>query len=365
MKRIAVVLPDLGGGGAEKVALILANSLSEKFEVTLVLFKEEGVFLKYVNENVKLISLNINHWKLTNIPGLILKLRSVFKNIDVVVCGFQLFTDFFSLFATMFTKTKIISVVQINVSTILSKKNINIKYLKKFLGLIYKCFNFVICSSDGVRKDLIENFQISEKRSGRIYNPVYYFDEVNYEDKKCNFKENPIFITLARLNYQKRLEIMINSFAQFREKTGKGELWILGEGELKKYLVKECEEKKVENHVNFLGFKKDILNYLKKAHVFLLSSDFEGFGNVIVEAMAAGLPVISSDCPSGPREILENGKYGILTEVANAKEMSDEMIKLYESNESMKKYEKLSIERSQEFLSEIVMEQYENIIKRL
>jgi len=362
-KRIAIVLPDLGGGGAEKVALAVANGLSKENDVRLILFKREGIFLEYLSKDVELVVLNKDHKNIKQIFSLIRLLRKNLKDRDLFIAGFQLFTEFYSLIATFNMKIKKISVSQIDIRQIISIKGYPMMPFKIIGSILYRFFDICICSSKGVKRSLRKVFNVKKKKLRVIYNPV--FDVENNNSGIDIDYERPIFITLARLNYQKRLDIMIKAFAKYLKKNKNGTLLILGEGDLEEELKKLSLDLNVLKNLKFLGFKKNVSVYLNRADVFLLTSDFEGFGNVIVEAMANALPVISTDCPSGPSEILKKGKYGKLTPVGDVDSFSDAMEDLIRDEKELKKYSELSLERAKEFSLEKIIGKYKDVIKRL
>ena len=133
---------------------------------------------------------------------------------------------------------------------------------------------------------------------------------------------------------------------------------ILGEGSLREDLEKEVLDLKISNHVKFLGFVDNPYAYMREADVFVLPSLWEGFGNVILESLAVGTQVVSTDCPSGPSEILDNGKYGILTEVDDPEDLSEKIIDSLDN--PMNK--KMLIDRSKEFLVDKIAIQYQNFL---
>ncbi|ETJ35922.1 Glycosyl transferase, group 1, partial [human gut metagenome] len=156
---------------------------------------------------------------------------------------------------------------------------------------------------------LIDNFYIDKMKTTVIYNPVdiKYIDSLKneeIEDKyKYIFDENTI-ITSGRLTYQKGQWYLIRALKKVKKELPNAKLVILGQGELEKNLKKLVAELNLEDSVFFLGFKSNPFKYIKNSKVFVLPSLFEGFGNVITETMECGTIVISTDCKSGPKEIL-------------------------------------------------------------
>lgn len=195
----------------------------------------------------------------------------------------------------------------------------------KLIRFLYNKADKIIAISEGVAKDLIENIKLDKNKVEVIYNPVdtkkiqrLMNEEIDEFDK---FKGKKVIINSGRLTHQKGQWHLLKSFKRVCETNDNIVLAILGQGELETDLKKLASDLGVLDKVVFLGYKKNPFKYLKRADVFVLTSLFEGFGNVIVEAMATGIPVISTDCKSGPREILseENKEYSKLKEVYYAK----------------------------------------------
>jgi glycosyltransferase involved in cell wall biosynthesis len=136
--------------------------------------------------------------------------------------------------------------------------------------------------------------------------------------------EGPWFLGCGRLTAQKDFSTLIRAFARIHDECA-AELWILGEGELRGRLEREIAALGLGSRVRLPGFVKNPFSFMARASAFVLSSQWEGFGNVVTEAIACGTPVISTDCPHGPREILEDGKWGNLVPVANVDALAEAM----------------------------------------
>jgi glycosyltransferase involved in cell wall biosynthesis len=362
-KKISIVCPDLGGGGAEKVALLLSNYLAEKNDVSLIVFTlKNQKFLKYVSKKVKLVDLELNRKNPVDFFKIIFKLRRYIKKSDIIISGFQLFTEFITLISSLFLDVKKVAVIQIYITTLLNIKKLNNFLVKFIIKELYKKFDSIICASYGIKEDLTKNFNLKNEKIKVIYNPLYYFEDE--EEEEFNY-ERPVFISIGRLNYQKRFDILITAFKKFYAEFKKGSLIILGEGEDKENLIRIAKDLNIEHKVYFLGFKRNIRFYLKQSDFFVLTSDFEGFGNVIIEAMACGLPVIATDCESGPREILKNGKYGLLAKKGNFLSVYSKMKELYLNKKASKKYEKKALKRAEKFELERIMNEYEKALSKL
>ena len=152
-------------------------------------------------------------------------------------------------------------------------------------------------------------------------------------------KNKKIILSAGRLTKQKNYEFLINEFAEFSKTNDQFILVILGEGEEKNNLLKLVENKGIEKKVFFLGYKKNIYDYMRAGNVFILSSLWEEVGFVIVEAALCNSFVVSSNCPNGPREFLDNGKRGILFE-SNKESALSESLKNFSKMEKNKIFQK-------------------------
>ena len=175
----------------------------------------------------------------------------------------------------------------------------------------------LVSVSNGVGKgfkDVVKSHNLQIKT---IYNPVvepniYKLAEEEIEDA---YKNMDYLITIGRLSGQKNQKNLLYAFRSVLQKKPTLHLLILGVGNKEVKLRNICKELLMEENVHFMGFQTNPFKYLSRAKLFILSSDFEGLGNVIIEALALGINVVSTDCPSGPSEILDDEKYGWLAEV--------------------------------------------------
>lgn len=185
--------------------------------------------------------------------------------------------------------------------------------------LFYNFTDGIITNSKGSAKSL-RYFVFNKKKIHPIYNP--YLKKIN----KKTFKKKNYLINIARLRKQKDHKTLLLAFKIFLKKNKKYKLLILGHGNLEKELKLQAKKLEISNQVIFKGWVKNTTTYLKKSKIFVLSSVYEGLGNVLIDAINYNVPCVSTDCPSGPNEILLNGRGGYLTKTKSPNSLAKAML---------------------------------------
>lgn len=361
--NIAFILPDLRGGGAEKVCINLAtNWISKGHSVTFVLMNKRGEYLKNVPKKIKIISL-----KKKKIRQLFFPLFNFFKSHrpDITLAQMWPLTSITVLsWLLSFKIGKLFLVDHVHLSTSVEKE---ILFPKKIFKLIVKTTYLfadkIVVVSNGVKKDLVEISSNLKNKIEVIYNPlvkkkIFNFKKDLYWKQKIwgNNTENCI-LSIGSLKLQKDHINLITAFSLLKSYQ-KFKLIIVGNGPLRKELKLLVRNKRLTNFIHFVGFKTNLTQYYQTADLFVSSSKWEGFSNVIVEALSYGLPVVSTDCKSGPSEILKKGKFGILVPVEDSKKLSAAINKSLK----IKHNRKLLIKRSLDFEISKISNQYLRLI---
>jgi glycosyltransferase involved in cell wall biosynthesis len=313
-KKISFFIPSLRGGGAERVFVNLANEFSKRgLNVDLVLSQKEGPYLKDVSEKVNIIDLKSSRILFSLFP-LIKYLRK--EKPDYIISTLT-HVNIISIVANKIFKTKAKIVIR-QASYFSFSKNRTVKLIAK---LTYKKADKVIALSQQMKADLIKSANVPENNIVVINNPIFndFIRQKLKEETNIDWLENknyPVILGAGRLTKQKDFITLINSFSILR-KERKLKLIILGEGECREKLENLVEKLKIENDVYMPGFVNNPYKFISKADVFVLSSIWEGCPNVLLESLSCGTPVVSTDCPGGSNEILENGKYGKLVPVGD------------------------------------------------
>ncbi|MCF6339840.1 MAG: glycosyltransferase [Sulfurimonas sp.] len=371
MKKISILIYSLSKGGAERVISILLNELKDKFDITLVLMNET---IKYkIPKEQKIIYLEKlsiyenGFLKLTKLPALAFKYKKICKenNIEVSL-SFMNRANYINILSSMFGN-RIKTIISERAMPSLQHKNGLQGIINRFLiKTLYNKADTVIANSRGNTLDLQNSFNI--KNIVTINNPVSS-QHSHIKSKNDRFT----FIAVGRLDRGKNHQLIINAI-----KNIDASLLIIGDGALKDELQKQITDLKLQDRVFLLGEKSDPFKYLLEADCFVFSSNYEGFPNVVLEALSCGLPVISTDCKSGPREILapksdinyqikdeiELAEYGILTPINSILNMKKSMNLIINDNILLQRYETESKKRAKCFSVNIIIEQYANIISQ-
>ena len=394
MKRnVAIIIPELTNGGAERVASNLSLNISEdKFNKYIIVYNSEKTLYPYGG---KLI--NINTKATPNPIGKIINLIKRFFKLKQIKRQYNIHTTI-SLLANpnimnIFTKT--------NDKVIVSVRNFVSKANKGFYGRVYNASikflynkaDKVVVVSRAIKNDLIMNFGLDQTKIKVIYN-FYDIERINelakeeIEEQYKDIFKNPTIITVGRLSQQKGQWHLIRAFKEIKQEISNAKLVILGQGELKNYLRQLAMDLGLGNDIYFLGFQENPFKYIARSTIYVLPSLYEGFPNALCEAMACRIPVVSSDCKSGPREILAPGtdidleaqnieyeKYGILVPVCNGimykhddkltreeRFLSKSIIDLLSNKELLEKYSTRAFRRSEDFCKENIIKIWENEI---
>jgi glycosyltransferase involved in cell wall biosynthesis len=315
-QRISIFLPSLEGGGAEHAMCNLAVGLAGRgFSVDLVLAKKRGPYLRDVPPTVRIIDL-ASCRMIASAPKLVRYLRR--ENPRCLISALS-HANIIAILSHTFARSKSKLIVSERVSFIEAQIHTNSlrdRFLPILMRLLYKKADRIIAVSRGVADQLTALLGASCNNVTVIYNPVVseqLFEKAaeSIDHPWFEVREPPVVLGVGRLVSQKDFQTLIRAFALLRQ-TRLLRLIILGEGPERAILYKLAQELGIANDLDMPGFVENPYKYMKRARVFVSSSLFEGFPNVLVEAMACGTPVISTNCPSGPSEILEHGRWGRL-----------------------------------------------------
>lgn len=371
MKKIIFVLPDLSGGGAEKIVINMLRSLDrKKFSLGLVLFFKEGVLWDDLPKDIEVYSCIEKKKNLLFCFWNILKLlNKVTKNADIIIGGVELSTTYLAFITAKIHDCKSIGWVHIDLRSSIDKLSfLKRKIHERLISLIYRKLDGIIFVSKQAKGSFLENFsQCDSKKSEVIYNPIF-LDEIKKKSSEfsVNMERNMVnIIGIGRLFSQKNFPLLIQTHKKLLKNGLKNNLFILGEGPEFKNLEKMVNQLKLSNSVKFLGYQKNPYPYLAEADILVLSSNYEGLPTVLIEAMSLGVPVVSTDCPSGPREILRSGKDGLLVKINDVNEMYDAVMRILKDESLRENLKKAGMNRAKIFDSKIIVKKFERFFLEL
>jgi glycosyltransferase involved in cell wall biosynthesis len=358
---ITIFLRCLYGGGAERGMLNLArNFLQQKLTVDMVVAKSEGSLLEQLPAGIRLIDLNAQS-KLSILPKLVQYLQ---RERPVSMLTALHYPCEISILAKRIARvsTRVVVSEHNNLSQEAKRiPQLSVRLTPLAVKLFYPWADGIVAVSQGVAEDLANVTHLPRERINLIYNPVVTTEVFTKAKEPVNHPwfqsgEPPVILAVGRLYLQKDYPTLIRAFAQVRQ-VRRSRLVILGEGPEADSLNSLIRELGLEENVAMLGFADNPYAYMAKAAVFVLSSAWEGFGNVLVEALAVGTPVVSTNCESGPSEILANGRYGDLTPVGDSKTMAEAILNVLSGNTK-----KVDSSWLNQFTSETCAEKYLQVL---
>ena len=368
--KILFLTPSIGSGGAERQLVRLSNYLNKDiFDVAIAALRVGGGYEDFLENNVKIDYLNSGSIKsslLSHLLGRIKLPRLILGHEPDVIHSNQSFLNIICIKACKSINYKGRVVLGIQNNLIAELEDIPYPIRNKWKGAVlnsFKSADKIVALSQGVASDLFRHSPTLEKGTTVIYNACVDDNLRNLMQEPISGMKKPdvpVIIACGRLVHQKDYPTLFKAVNIVKQQMPI-EVWILGEGPLRKKLESYAECLGIHDSVRFLGFQKNPFKFFAISDVFVLSSIHEGFGNVIVEAMACDLPVISTDCPFGPNEIIKHEWNGILTRPGDHEGMAEWILKLL-TDQALKLtlVEKAKLQLSM-FDAKTVAEQYEEV----
>ncbi|MGB3288401.1 MAG: glycosyltransferase [Burkholderiaceae bacterium] len=327
--KLALFIPSLHGGGAERVMVSLANGLAAKgLDVDLVLARKAGIYLADVSPLVRIVDLQASHTRQTLQP----LARYLRRECPATLVSAMNYVNIIASWACRIAKvpTRLVLTEHANLSQLLSDSNRGMAWcLPWLMRPAYARADAIIAVSDGVARDLAQRLGCAPQRIHTRHNPI---DTAALAAKSAEPLDHPWFapgeppviVAAGRLSPEKDFPTLIRAFALLRARRPL-RLAILGEGGQRQALEAQIGALPCKEDILLAGFQPNPSAWMGRAAAFVLSSRWEGFGNVLVEAMACGTPVISTACPSGPEEILGQGRWGRLVPVGDPAALAQAM----------------------------------------
>ena len=323
--RVALFTGSMRGGGAERVMLTLASGFAERgVGVDLVLVKAEGEYMDMAPEGVRVVDLDSRR-TLTAAPRF---LRYVRRERPAAVLSTLLTTDLAALLAKLIHGRRLRVVLRqaISFSGALEDEDSRTRLYMRLVRLLMPAADAIVAVSEGVASDLRVQVPRAADKIVTIHNPVVVPGLAKQAAESVEHRwfvdgGEPVVLAAGRLAPQKDYPTLLRAFAEVA-RSRPARLVILGQGPEREGLLALAARLGIAERFDLPGFDVNPFRYMARASVFALSSRYEGFPNVLAQAMACGTPVVSTDCRSGPREMLEDGRWGRLVGVGDWRAMA-------------------------------------------
>lgn len=358
MKKIFLVIPTLGTGGGEKLVVDLAKNIDKnKFEVTLIcLFsKKDSIYLDLIENNkINLIYMNK---KLGFDCKLIYKLIKLFKEEKPDIVHTHLNVMPYTLPAMIFNNIKV------RIHTVHSIAEMEAQGVSRIIMKIaYKCFDVIpVAICDYVKNTIIETYKLNENKVCCIYNGID--NEIFYKNHKNTDNNTINLINTGTLYYVKNHSLLIDAFAKLHIKFPNIRLTILGDGELREELEKKIKDYQLEKKIVLKGVVKNVAEELNKANIYVMTSIFEGLPLSILEAMACGLPIITTNA-GGVIDIVKEDN-GIIVDNNNLTQLVTAITKLLDDEKQRLKMGRKSEFYSRRYTIKNCAQQYELLYNKI
>ena len=316
-------MPVIGVGGVEKNFVIISNYLSKKFKKVTIITTSSSQKKKF-NDKINFVSykkINIENFsrRIKFFFGLFLLFLEILKNKNNLILCFQ--ANIYCVYLCKILRTKII-VRSNSAPTGWSQSFIKKIFYKNALSIADK----IIVNSLEFKKLLKKKFNVN---AICIYNPLNKFEVLAQSKKKISstqFKKSSLnFINVARFVDQKDHVTLINAFVKLKNKINFN-LLLVGEGEKEEEIRNLIKNNNLKRYIKIKKFIKNPFPYIKKSDAFILSSKYEGLPNVLLESIILNKLIISSNCPTGPKEILDNGKGGLLFKTGDSIDLAKKIL---------------------------------------
>lgn len=352
--HIVIVTRNLAAGGAERViAQLLTEWCNNEIECSLILLNKEPLFYE-IPSKVNLIEIGtLSDNKYFDKALKYLKVRKIIKNINPdIVLSMPEEIGIYVIGALLGIKIPVV-VSERNNPWVMPYKKIT-RVLRK---LLYPFASGVIFQTEQAKSFFSKRIQ---RKSIVLPNPL----DLSRIPEPAEGERDKVIVGAGRLEPQKNFKLLISAFTEFYKKHQDYKLVIYGEGNLRAELENQIKNSGLpEGVITLSGRVSDLLERIRSASVFVLSSDYEGMPNVLIEAMATGVPCISTDCPpGGPAQIIRHGDNGFLVSVNNKDELINSLNKLIDEPDLQRKFSSESIKIKAQYDTKIISKEWKDYL---
>ncbi len=372
-KNILIVYTDLGDGGIQRLISVSSTELQNKYNLTLLLFRDIKLFSfsgEIIQHNIEMKSSIFSKIGVT--LSRMRKLGAVLKekNYDLVL-SHSLNVHVSTLLAKFVYRFSmpLVCVYHSNIHKKIKSMGL-IRYVVKFVNIRFiKYASGFIGVSEGVKQQLIQLGAHTDKCIA-IPNPVDIKSIVESAKAAIAKKYQKLFsrkktiITVGRLVEAKNIPLLLDSFKDVLQQIDCN-LIIIGSGDLYSQINAKIAAMSLQQHVHMLGWQTNPFALINASDLFVLSSKWEGFGNVIIEAMACKVPVVATDCPYGPGDIITNEKNGLLVESENKEQLTNAMLQALTDSSKAKVLKKNGYLRSKDFSAKTIARMYTDFFEKI
>lgn len=376
MKKIDILIPNFEDFGAQRVAINVANGLAADYEVSFVTFADNGPFKGYLDSKITTIKLDYgrsNIPKFRIFPRFVRYWKYAKNNSTDIAIAFSPVANLVILFAKLFKKDLKTIIQEHGFPSLAIKDRQNMGPLLElvFRFVIFKLYNIsdiFLCITEAIKEDFINNFNTKKEIIRVVRNPVDIIklrqlakEDTNdvYLDPKKKY-----LVSIGRLVDQKNYFRLLRIFAIVKKRVTELELIIFGEGQDRNGLINFAAELGLASAFHLPGFHINPYASLAKADCFCLASNWEGLPQVIAEAMLLGTAVVANDCPSGPSEMIEDGKTGRLIKLGDEQAFAEAIIDLLANPQNKARIESEAIKFAEaEYSIEKCVAMYKKIIE--
>jgi glycosyltransferase involved in cell wall biosynthesis len=369
MIRLLFVLPNLNGGGAERVTVTLLRHLDpSRYQLELFLIRRSGVYLNELPEHLKLSWGCESHQRpLFYLPRVIWRLFQSARRSDILIGALEFTVTYIAFIMGKLLHKPVVGWVHSNLLGHLPQVAPIHRLIVK---LIYPRLNRTVLLTEVARSAIEQITSISRHTTKVLPNPLDMVSIVRLADEPLPLwteaiLNKPMVITVGSLRKPKCFDLLIRACARLKQIGQEVNLLILGEGPEHSALEAEAKMQGITESVFMPGFVVNPYPLIKAATVLALSSRYEGLPTVLLEALALGTPVVATDCMSGPREILQEGKYGLLTLVDDIDMMTQNIAKLLSDSALRQDFSERGLERAKDYSPERIIPQWESLFNEI